>query len=114
MTKKIEKGILFENYMKSAEIYLDMYMSWLEAFEKMGKKTEEFSKEATDPRTYNEFYNLWVKMYELVIDDMPAAGSIKEMMMPVKVTARMYVDAFTELWGRAGIRAASAYPGKYK
>ncbi len=114
MTKKIEdeKGLLFENYMKSTSIYLDMYMSWLAALEKMGDKTEELSKEASDPRTAKEFYDLWVKMYEMAFEDMP--GPMKEMMEPVKIMGRMYADTFTGIWGRTGIRTASAYPGKYR
>ncbi len=92
---------LFESFVQSTSIYLNMYKSWIAALEKMSKKAEELSKQTADPEAYNEFYNLWVKMYEKAFDsffeDMPMAGPMKEMMEPVKSMAKIYADTFARM-----------------
>ncbi len=112
---------VFENFVQSTNIYLNMYKSWIVALEKMSKKGEELSKQTTDPEAYKEFYNLWVKMYEKAFDsffeDMPLTGPMKEMMEPVRNMAKIYADTFarmSKMWIRSDFGAASAYPGKYK
>jgi hypothetical protein len=92
---------LFENFMQSNNIYLNMYKSWIAALEKMSKKAEELSKQTAYPEAYKEFYDLWIKMYEKAFDsffeDMPMAGPMKEMMEPVKSMAKIYTDAFARM-----------------
>ena len=111
---------MFENFTKSTDIYLSMYKSWIAALEEMAEKAQELSKQS-DPETYNKFYNLWVKTYEKAFEsffeDMPAVGSMKEIMEPLKIMTRMYTDTFTRMsnmWMKPGVRSASAYPGKNK
>ncbi len=113
---------MFEHFVKSSNIYVSMYKSWISALEKMSEKAEELSKQTSDPEAYKEFYNLWVKMYEKAFDsffeDMPTVeGPMKDIMEPVKVMAKMYADTFTKMskmWMKSGIGSTSAYPGKYK
>lgn len=92
---------IFDSFIQSTSIYLDMYKSWIAALEKMSKKAEELSKQTTDPETYKEFYNLWIKMYEKAFDsffeDMPAAGPMKELMEPVKSMTKIYADIFIRM-----------------
>ena len=111
---------MFENFIKATDIYLSMYKSWIAALEEMSEKAQELSKQS-DPETYNKFYNLWVKTYEKAFesffDDMPAVGSMKEIMEPLKIMTKMYTDTFTRMsnmWMKSGVRSASAYPGKNK
>ncbi|MDO8725979.1 MAG: hypothetical protein Q7J35_07925 [Candidatus Methanoperedens sp.] len=115
-------GEMFEHFVKSSDIYLGVYKSWIAALEKMSEKAKEMSKQTSDPEEYEEFYNLWVKMYEKAFDsffeDMPTVGGpMKDIMEPVKVMAKMYADTFTKMskmWVRSDIGSASAYPGKNK
>jgi hypothetical protein len=113
---------MFEHFVQSTNIYVSMYKSWIVALEKMSEKARELSKQTSDPEAYKEFYNLWIKMYGKAFDsffeDMPTVGGpMKDSMKPVKVMARMYIDAFTKMskmWVQSGVRSASAYPGKNK
>jgi hypothetical protein len=111
----------FESFVQSTDIYLNMYKSWIAALEKMSKKGEELSKQTTDPKAYQEFYDLWAKMYGKAFDsffeDMPMTGPMKEMMEPARNMARIYTDTFTrmlKMWTRSDFGVSSAYPGKYK
>ncbi len=114
-------GEMFEHFVKSSEIYLSIYKSWIVALEKMAEKAQEMSKQYSDPEGYKEFCNLWVmtyaKAFDGFFDDMPIVGGpIKEIMEPVKVMAKMYTDTFTNMSNicvKSGVRSASAYPGKY-
>lgn len=93
---------VFESFVESTNIYLNMYKSWLAALEKMVEKTKELSEQATDPEAYGEFYNLWVQMYEKAFlnffEDMPVVGPVKEMMEPVKNMAKIYADTFNKIY----------------
>jgi hypothetical protein len=115
-------GEMFENFVKSSDIYLSMYKSWVAALEKMSEKAEELSKQTSDPEAYKEFYNLWVTTYEKAFDsffeDMPTVeGPMKEIMDSLKAMAKTYTDTFakmSQMWERSGVSSASAYPGKGK
>jgi len=109
---------MFENFVETSNIYLNLYKSWITAFEKMYEKAKGLSKKTSDPEAYKEFYDLWVKMYEKAFDnffeDMPTVGGpMKDMMEPVKIMGKMYIDMFTrtsKMWVNSDVR--SAYPGK--
>ncbi len=110
---------VFESFVQSTNIYLNMYKAWIAALEKMSKKAEELSKQTGDPEAYKEFYELWVKMYEKAFDsffeDMPVMGPMKELMEPVKNMAKIYAETFARLskmWAKPDFGSASAYPGK--
>ncbi len=108
---------VFENFVETSNIYLNMYKFWITALEKISKKAKELSKKTSDPEAYKEFYDLWVKMYEKAFDnffeDMPTVGGpMKDMMEPVKIMGKMYIDMFTrmsKMWVNSDVR--SAYPG---
>ena len=112
----------FKDFVKSTDIYLGMYKSWIAALEKMSEKALELSKQNSDPAAYKQFYNLWIKIYQKAFDDffedMPnVGGPMKEAMEPVKIMAKMYTDTVLKMskaWMRPNVRSASAYPGKKK
>jgi hypothetical protein len=93
---------MFEHFVQSTSIYVNMYKSWIGALEKIAEKAKELSDKASDPDAYIEFYNLWLKMYEKAFDsffeDMPKVGGpMENIMEPVKVMAKMYADTFTKM-----------------
>jgi hypothetical protein len=89
---------VFEDFMQSTNMYLQVYRTWMTTLEKLAQKAKEITKQTTDPKGYKEFYDLWVKMYVKAFDsffeDMPLAGPMKEMMDPVKIMAKIYSDTF--------------------
>jgi hypothetical protein len=89
---------VFEDFMQSTNIYLQVYKAWITTLEKLAQKANEITKQTSDPKGYKEFYTLWVKMYEKAFDsffeDMPIAGPMKEMMEPVKIMGKVYSDTF--------------------
>jgi hypothetical protein len=109
-------GETFEHFIKSSDVYLGMYKSWIDAFEKMSEKAKELSAQTSNPEAYKEFSNLWLNMYEKAFDsffeDMPTVGGpLNEVMEPVKIMAKMYADTFTKMstmWMKSGVCSASA------
>ncbi len=103
-----------DNFIQSVNIYLNMYRSWISALEKMSEKSKELSNLTTDPQAYQEFCDLWVKMYEKAFDsffeDMPMVGPMKETMEPVKIAAKTYADAYvkmTRMWTKSAYGSQS-------
>lgn len=92
---------MMENLLRSTDVYLNMYKSWLAALEKMSEKAAGLSKRIVDPDAQREFYNTWAKMNERAIDDffryMPAVGPMKNMMEPAKGAAKAYTDMFVNM-----------------
>ncbi|VVB84361.1 Poly(R)-hydroxyalkanoic acid synthase subunit (PHA_synth_III_E) [uncultured archaeon] len=92
---------MFDSFLKSTDIYLNMYKSWISALEKMSEKTTELSKRTADPEAFKEFYNTWAKMNEKALEDffkyMPAVGPMKNMMEPVKNATKAYADMFVNM-----------------
>lgn len=104
----------FEDFMQNVGVYLNMYKSWITAFEKMSEKSKELSDLTASPESYKEFCDLWIKMYEKAFDsffdDMPMIGPMKETMEPVKIAAKTYSDAFIKMsraWTRYNFSSAS-------
>lgn len=109
---------VFDSFLKSTDIYLNMYKSWISALEKMSEKTTELTKRTTDPEAFKEFYNTWAKMNEKALEDffkyMPAVGPMKNMMEPVKNATRMYADMFSNMsnaWMRMAPGATATSQG---
>lgn len=92
---------MLDSFLKSTDIYLSMYKSWIAALEKMSEKTAELSKRTAEPEAYKEFYSTWVKMNERAFEDffkyMPAVGPMKSMIEPVKNAAKVYTDMFVNI-----------------
>lgn len=96
---------IFENFVQSTEVYLNLYKSWISALEKLSLKAKEISKQTADPDAYKEFYSLWAKTYEKAFDSFfenaPTVGPFKQIFEPVKNIAKIYADSFakiSEIW----------------
>jgi hypothetical protein len=112
---------VLEYFVRSANVNLNLYKSWMATLEKMSQKAKELSKRTADPESHKEFYNLWAKTYEKAFDNFfentPTVSPFKEILEPVKNAAKIYADTFTsisKMWVTSDVRSASAYPGKYR
>lgn len=106
---------IFEGFVQSANINLNLYNSWIATLEKLSLKARELSKQTADTETKKEFYNLWAKTYEKAIDNFfdntPAVSPFKEILEPVKNAAKIYADTFTSIsniWGKSYSESAVA------
>lgn len=94
-TMKPSKELL-DDIKQSTEITINLFKSWTEALEKLSEKMEDQAKLNNDPEAFKEFYSLWVKMFERTSEDIlegvPLASPIKEMMEPVKSACKTYTD----------------------
>ena len=96
---------VFDNFIESSEISLNLYKSWVLALENMHEKFKDHSKITTDPDAYKEYINLWVKMHEKAVEDvfdkMPMVSPVKEMMEPIREACKIYARAsikISKLW----------------
>ncbi len=92
---------VLEYFVRSENVNLNLYKSWIAALGKLSQKAEELSKHNADPETYKELYNLWAKLYGKAFDNFfentPTISPFKEIMEPVKNAAKIYTDAFTSM-----------------
>ena len=102
---------IFDNFVQSTDVYLNLYKSWTSALEKLSLKAKEISKQSADPDAYKEFYSLWAKTYEKAFDSFfenaPTVGPFKQIFEPAKNIAKIYADSFakiSEIW-------IKSYPG---
>ncbi len=59
-----------EKLLNSAEESSRLYRSWIAELEENSKKTQELIKGEPDPAKYKECYDIWMKSYEKMMDDM--------------------------------------------
>jgi hypothetical protein len=112
----------FEHFVQSTNVYVSIYKSWIAALEETSEKVKEMSIQTSDQNACKEFYNLWIKIYEKAFDnffdDMPTVGGpMKDIMEPIKIVTKMYIDAFaniSKMLAKPSVNSASAYPGKNK
>jgi len=97
---KSSKEIL-EYFVRSANVNLNLYNSWIATLEKLSQKARELSKQNADPEAFKEFYNLWAKTYEKAFDNFfentPTFSPFKEILEPAKNAAKIYADTFANL-----------------
>lgn len=104
------------------QVYLGIYKGWIAALEKMSEKAKEISVQASDPNSFMDFYNSWLKLYdkafETFFEDMPVAGGpMRDTIEPVKTMAKLYSDTFismSKMWIGSFSESASVYSGKNK
>ncbi|MCE8426914.1 MAG: hypothetical protein J5U19_00805 [Candidatus Methanoperedens sp.] len=113
-SKRPSKEVL-EYFVRSANVNLNIYKSWIATLEKLSQKAKELSKQNADPETYKEFYSLWAKTYEKAFENFfestPTVSPFKEIFEPVKNAAKIYVDTFTGIsrnWMKSYPISASA------
>ena len=92
---------ILEYFVRSENVNLNLYKSWIATLGKMSQKAEELSKQGADPEAYKELYNLWGKMYgkafDNFFDNTPTFSPFKEIMEPVKNAAKIYTDTFSNM-----------------
>ncbi len=92
---------ILEYFVRSENVNLNLYKSWIATLGKLSQKAEELSKHNADPEAYKELYNLWAKMYGKAFDNFfentPTFSPFKEIMEPVKNAAKIYTDTFTSM-----------------
>jgi hypothetical protein len=92
---------VFENFVRTADVNLNLTMSWIATLEKLSQKAEELSKQNADAETRKELYNLWGKTYEKVFDNFfentPTISPFKEILEPVKNVTKIYADTFSNM-----------------
>ncbi len=92
---------VLEYFVRSANVNLNLYKSWIATLEKLSQKAKELSEHSADPEAYKEFYNLWAKSYEKAFDNFfkntPTFSPFKEILEPVKNAAKIYADTFTSM-----------------
>jgi len=113
-TMKPSKEII-ESLKEGMDVSINLLRSWTEALEKMSEKMEEQSKLINDPEAFKEFYDLWIKMYEKMSEDIfegiPLVSPLKEMMEPVKSACKIYSNTsikMSKMWLESFSRMASA------
>lgn len=99
------KNVL-ENFVRSTEVYVNLYKSWIATLEKLSAKAKE-SKENSNPEIFRELYSLWIKVYEKSLDiffeNTPTVRPFKNFLEPVKNAVKMYTDILvkaTEFWAK--------------
>ncbi|MCZ7355494.1 MAG: hypothetical protein O8C65_01050 [Candidatus Methanoperedens sp.] len=112
---------VLEYFVRSENVNLNLYKSWIATLEKMSQKARELSEKSAGPEAHTEFYNLWAQTYEKalanIFENTPTFSPFKEIMEPVKNAARIYADTFasiSNIWMKSGVHSASAYPRKGK
>ena len=92
---------VLEYFVRSENVNLNLYKSWIATLEKLSQKAKELSEKSADPEAHTEFYNLWAQTYEKALanffENTPTFSPFKEIMEPVKNAARIYADTFTSM-----------------
>ena len=92
---------VLEYFVRSENINLNLYKSWIAILGKLSQKAEGLSKQSADLEAYKELYNLWAKTYEKAFvnffENTPTFSPFKEILEPVKNAAKIYADTFTSI-----------------
>lgn len=102
-TAETNKEIL-EKFLVGAEKSTDIYKNWITELEENSKLTREALKGETDPAKYKEVYDLWIKSYAKIFDELltlPFRDNIREMFEKYTGIPDIYSDTFikiSKLW----------------
>lgn len=66
-----------ENFIKISEESNKLYRSWIEESQENAKKTSELLKNGADPGKFKECYDMWMKSYEKMSDELLEQPAIK-------------------------------------
>lgn len=98
-TLESNKEIL-EKLLVSAEKSTDVYRSWITELEENSKKTREALQGETDPVKYKEIYDLWIKSYAKIFDELltlPFRENIREIFESYTGVPDIYSDTFIKI-----------------
>lgn len=102
-TAETNKEIL-EKFLVGAEKSTDIYKNWITELEENSKLTRDALKGEADPSKYKEVYDLWIKSYAKIFDELltlPFRDNIREMFEKYTGIPDIYSDTFikiSKLW----------------
>lgn len=105
-TPKLNKETL-EKFLSSAEGYNKLYRSWIEQLEDNSRKTREILSGNPEPAKYKECYDMWIKSYEKIFDELmelPSQDSTKEIFGNYMAIPDIYSGSFlqmSKLWKKS-------------
>lgn len=91
---------LLERFVTSAERSTDICKSWAKDIEENTKKTREVLKEKPDPLKYKEIYDLWIKLYAKMFDELltlPLREDVRDMFEIYTGIPDTYSDIFVKI-----------------
>ncbi|MBI5746532.1 MAG: hypothetical protein HZA13_05990 [Nitrospirae bacterium] len=98
-TLKSNKETL-EKLLASAEESNKVYKSWIAKLEENSQKTREILKGEPDPLKYTECYDMWIKSYGKIFDELlslPATESTKEVFEKYTGIPNIYLGSFVQM-----------------
>lgn len=102
-TAETNKEIL-EKFLVGAEKSTDIYKNWITELDENSKLTREVLKGEADPAKYKDIYDLWIKSYSKMFDELltlPFRDNIREMFEKYTGIPDIYSDTFikiSKLW----------------
>jgi hypothetical protein len=105
-TLKSNKETL-EKFLSSAEESNKLYRSWIAGLEENSRKTKEILQDEPDPAKYKEVYDMWMKSYEKIFDELLellAQESTKEIFGNYMGIPDIYLGSFlqmSKLWKKS-------------
>ena len=105
-TLKSNKETL-EKFLSNAEESNKLYRSWIAQLEENSIKTKEILKGEPDPAKFKECYDMWMKAYEKIFDELlelPAKESTKEIFGNYMGIPDIYLESFlqmSKLWKKS-------------
>lgn len=91
---------MLEKLLVSADKSTDIYKTWITELEENSKKTREALQGESDPAKYKEVYDLWIKSYAKIFDELltlPFRENIREMFESYTGIPDIYSDTFIKI-----------------
>jgi len=91
---------VLENFLSSAEESNKLYRSWIAQLEENSKTTQEILQGEPDPAKYKECYEMWMKTYEKIFDELltlPSMESTKEIFEKYTGIPDIYLGSFLQM-----------------
>ena len=89
-----------EKLLNSAEESNTLYRSWIAELEENSRKTKEILQGETDPVKYKESYDMWIKSYGKIFDELltlPLRQNIKEIFENYTGVPDIYSETFVQI-----------------
>ncbi len=89
-----------EKFLASAEESNKLYKSWIAELEENSRKTKEILQGEPDPAKYKECYDMWIKSYGKIFDELltlPYKVNIKEVFENYAGVPEIYSEAFAQI-----------------
>ncbi len=90
----------FEKLLVSAEESNKIYSSWIAELDENSRATREVLQREADPAKYKEVYDMWIKSYGKMLDELlmlPLRQNMKEIFKNITGTPDIYSEAFEQI-----------------